>query len=147
MKHINKSVTLTQEQLEFLHQWANDTGMSADTDDSAIIRAAFRLAFGDDFPPDPPPHGGYRGRWPRAGETVTLKADWQKNERQSYRAGTSCVVEAATRRGFLVSFGDVHPQEDELQGKDMRYPNAWVNLHYSAYAFVRRGAVALKGGE
>lgn len=142
-KNINKSVTLTQEQLEFLRQWALGSGLPNDTDDSAIMRAAFRRAFGDSFPPDPPPHGGYRGRWPRGGETAMLKADWRKNKRQSYRAGTLCVVERNTRHGVLVSFGDVHSHKDALTGADLSQPGAWVNEHYSAYAFVPRAALVV----
>lgn len=95
-----------------------------------------------DWPPSAP-RGGYRGRWPRAGETAALKADWRKNDQQVYRAGTTCVVECNTRHGTLVSFGDVHPQQDALNGMDMEHPGEWVNRHYSAYAFLPRGALVL----
>jgi hypothetical protein len=134
-KNVNKSITLTQDQLDFLRDWAQEAGLPEDVTDSSVLRAALRQAFGDALPADPPSPGGYRGRRPRANETAELLVDFQKNDQQFYRAGTLCAVEYVTVRGVLVSFGDVNP-DDELPNK---YDAPYINQLYGSYAFLKFG--------
>lgn len=96
-KAIPVSTSLTPAQIERLHDWGSERGLTETAD---ILRAALRAAI-PDIGDNPPPHGGFRGGRAPLNKTVVLVEDYGQ-----HRAGTTGVVERRTRHGAEVAFAN-----------------------------------------